>query len=695
MKIMKGQNFERVATINREHIDIERRTVPIAISSETPVRDWWGTNVLEHSRKAIDLSRGIENGFPLLWRHGDEMLGRVKDVKLSKDKVLRGVAYFGNSDIAREKWQDVQDGVLTDVSVGGSLLEEPERQEDGTYITRKWGVNEVSFVPVPADASVGVNRERGKGGQSADGSSVTNSTEESGIMADENGNGGGAATTGENEIGGDVNVNVLKLARKQIEAKSKQDGIKIERARIAGIRDVFALHIDRGPDYTDLMNECIDRGVNVDKAKDYLLELLGDMNPEPLAADYVQREDTGSLDAGTLNTVRRESPRRAQLAPRGGIQNSAGADSMEKYVEGAVNALLAKGGIETDQAKLKTMRENQFFGMGLPELAREYLRLSGANVSGIHDKRTLMGQAITRSGIISGSTSDFANILENVASKSLLQGFEEAPETWSQWCRTGNLPDFRTSSRPNMSTFGDLEIVYENGEYKYGNFTDLKETLTLLTYGKLFNISRQALINDDLNAFTRIPQSMGRAANRKVGDLAYGVLTANAVMNQDSTALFDVSTHANYITSGAAPSVATLETGMTAMALQTDPGGNVLNIRPAHLIVPVALESTAMVLMAAQYDPTGTAGTLTPNTVQGRMDVIADARLDTFNAAGWFLAANQNQFDTVEVAFLDGNQTPFLESQDGWKQDGVEYKVRIDAVAGAMDFRGLFYNDGA
>jgi hypothetical protein len=50
--------------------------------------------------------------------------------------------------------------------------------------------------------------------------------------------------------------------------------------------------------------------------------------------------------------------------------------------------------------------------------------------------------------------------------------------------------------------------------------------------------------------------------------------------------------------------------------------------------------------------------------------------------------------DTVEVAFLDGNQTPFLESQDGWKQDGVEYKVRIDAVAGAMDYRGLYQNDG-
>ena len=157
MELLNGKTFERTATIEREHIDTTQRTVPVAISSENPVRDWWGTNTLLHTKQAIDLSRGAENGFPLLWRHGDEMLGRVKDVKLGKDKILRGVAYFGNSEIAREKWQDVEDGVLTDISVGGSFLQEPEQQEDGTYITRKWGVNEVSFVPVPADASVGVN----------------------------------------------------------------------------------------------------------------------------------------------------------------------------------------------------------------------------------------------------------------------------------------------------------------------------------------------------------------------------------------------------------------------------------------------------------------------------------------------------------------------------------------------------------
>jgi hypothetical protein len=679
MEIMKGKSFERSGTIEREHIDQSARAVPVAISSENPVQDWWGINVLLHDKKAIDLSRGADNGFPLLWRHGDEMLGRVKEITLGKDKVLRGKAYFGNSQIANEKWQDVQDGVLTDISVGGSFLEEPERQEDGSYITRRWAVNEVSFVPVPADPSCGINRNKTHSSESA---ASTNHETGVGIMPDQNENGGGDAALEP----GDVNVADFKMARKHIKAAGRQEGAKLERTRIADIRNVFALHITRGQEYQDLMNECIDQGIGVERAKNLLLEMIGGENPEPIGSDFVQREDTGSLDSVTLGHIRRKAGTKAITA---------GQDSMDKFMEGAENALLAKGGVERDQVKLKEMRKNEFFPMGMSELAREYLRLSGANIGGIHDKRTLIGDAITRAGVISHSSSDFANLLENVASKSLLIGYEEAPENWQSWCRIGNLPDFRTSSRPNMSTFGDLDIVYENGEYKYGSFSDLKETLTLATYGKLFNISRQALINDDLNAFTRVPMSMGRAASRKIGDLAYGVLTSNPTLNQDSTALFDAS-HSNLVAagSGAAPSVTTIEAGMTAMALQTDPTGNVLNIQPAHLIVPVALKGTAMTLMAAQYDPAGTAGTLTPNTVQGAMDVIADARLDADDPLQWYLAANANMHDTVEVAFLDGNQTPFLESQDGWKQDGVEYKVRIDAVAGAMDYRGLYQNDG-
>jgi hypothetical protein len=674
MDVMKDQKFERVATIEREHIDTTERTVPIAISSENPVDDWWGTNVLVHSKKAIDLSRGAEHGFPLLWRHGDEMLGRVKSIKLGKDKVLRGVAHFGNSDIAREKWQDVVDGVLTDISVGGSLKQEPERQEDGSYITRKWGVNEVSFVPVPGDATVGVNRED-NGGDSA-------TTEGDGIMADEKGKSGGAA-----EDKHDAKVLTAAEFGRTDSTHSNmkiQEGIGIERDRRKAINDMFSPHSHK-PDFVRYEKELIDSGAKVEFATAQILLMCAEENPQPLASDFVQRADTGSMDPTSLGHVRRQV----------GTAVAPGQDAIDKYMEGAEAALSVKAGLEKDQKITREVAQNEFYSMGMMELAREFLRIGGQNMTGLNSKLAVMGAALTRAGIIGHSTSDFSNLLENVAGKALLLGFTEAEETWQIWCRTGNLPDFRTSSRVNMSTFGDLDIVYENGEYKYGTFSDLKETLTLLTYGKLFNISRQALINDDTAAFSMIPRRMGAAANRKLGDLAYGVLTTNAALNQDSTALFHAD-HSNLVApgSGAAPSVTTVEAAITAMALQTDPAGNTLNISPSYLLCPKALEFTSQAIENNQYDPAATAGTLTDNGVRGRFVTVADPRLDADDALQWYMAANQNVADTVEIAFLDGNQTPFLESQDGWKQDGIEYKVRIDAAAAALDFRGLYQNNG-
>jgi hypothetical protein len=127
------------------------------------------------------------------------------------------------------------------------------------------------------------------------------------------------------------------------------------------------------------------------------------------------------------------------------------------------------------------------------------------------------------------------------------------------------------------------------------------------------------------------------------------------------------------------------------MAVQTDPNGKKLGIKPRYLIVPEALWATSSTLIAATYDPAGAAGTLVPNPFSGAMQVVSDHRLDTANANGWYLAAERN---TVVVGFLNGQQTPYLESKDGWNIDGVEYKVRIDAAAAAADYRGLFYNDG-
>ena len=123
-----------------------------------------------------------------------------------------------------------------------------------------------------------------------------------------------------------------------------------------------------------------------------------------------------------------------------------------------------------------------------------------------------------------------------------------------------------------------------------------------------------------------------------------------------------------------------------------------INVAPAYLIVPPELKATAQVLVSATYDPAGTTASVSrrdaPNPWNGRLEVIADPTLSL--ATGWYLAAAKNgNIDTVTVFFLNGQSAPYIEQQDNWTSDGVTYKVRIDAVARALDFRGLYFNYGA
>jgi hypothetical protein len=192
----------------------------------------------------------------------------------------------------------------------------------------------------------------------------------------------------------------------------------------------------------------------------------------------------------------------------------------------------------------------------------------------------------------------------------------------------------------------------------------------------LFSITRQAIINDDLTAFTDIPRKMGRAAARTVGDLVFSILTSNPTMS-DGVALFHAS-HNNLAGSGAAITAASVGAGRTAMRTQKD-GKATLNIRPSFLLVPAALEDTAQVLMTSETDPSKT-NSRVPNPVRNAAEVIVDARLEAASTIAWYLAADPSVFDTIEVGYLDGIAAPFLDQQDGWTIDGVEYKVRIDAT---------------
>jgi ATP-dependent protease ClpP protease subunit len=351
-------------------------------------------------------------------------------------------------------------------------------------------------------------------------------------------------------------------------------------------------------------------------------------------------------------------------------------DETDKFRRGVSAALQIRAGLAKNDGA------NEFRGYTLYELARASLERGGVKTSHM-DKMGVVAMAFTH------TTSDFTNLLADVANKSMLKGYEEADETFQRWTNKGVLSDFKTTKRVGMDTFPALDRVAEGAEYKYATIGDRGESIVLATYGKLFSISRQAIINDDLDSFSKIPRLMGRAAIRTVGNLAYAVLTANGAM-ADGKALFHAD-HKNLLTA-AVPSTASVDAMMAAMRKQKDGKGNTLNIRLAYLLTPVSLEGTALTVANSEFEVGSNKDNTTPNYVRGRFEVISDARLDEASTSVWYGAANPDSFDTVEVAYLDGVETPTLEQQSGWGIDGVEMKVRMDAGVKALEHRTLAKN---
>jgi hypothetical protein len=170
----------------------------------------------------------------------------------------------------------------------------------------------------------------------------------------------------------------------------------------------------------------------------------------------------------------------------------------------------------------------------------------------------------------------------------------------------------------------------------------------------------------------------------------YGVLNANPNF-VDGVALFHAN-HGNLAASGGAPSEATWQAAVTAMGKQQDREKNAtaLNVRPKYFISS-AYEFVAKQLLTSTATLTDAKNAGVANTVQGLVTPITDARV-TGNA--WYMAADPNMFDTIEVTYLDGVETPVVETKDGWSIDGTEMKVRLDAGVNPLDYVGLYKNAG-
>jgi ATP-dependent protease ClpP protease subunit/phage major head subunit gpT-like protein len=409
--------------------------------------------------------------------------------------------------------------------------------------------------------------------------------------------------------------------------------------RITGINAAFATF----PQLAELKNSCIaDANINAEKSKDLILAKLGE-GTTPLAA----QPNSVIIHAGNGNIV---------------------GDSIRAQ-------LMARAGHEAAQ------KDNGYGSYNLRELARASLADRGIGCAGMNVMQ-MVGLAFTH------TSSDFGNIMLDVANKSVLKGWAEAAETFERIAKIGQLSDFKVAHRVGMGEFKSLPEVKDGAEYKYITVGDHAEKIALATYGGIFTLTRQTVINDDMDMLMGVPMKMGKAAKRTIGDLFWAVLTKNGKMN-DGKALFHAD-HGN-LASGA-PSVEAFSIAAELMESQMI-GESPLNIMPAFALVPPNLKRSVLQIIQSTSVKGTDANSGIANPIRDFVEVLSEPRLKAKSDKEWYLSAAQGE-DTIEVAYLDGIDTPYIEQQQGFTVDGVATKVRIDAGVSALDHRGLVKSTG-
>ena len=412
-------------------------------------------------------------------------------------------------------------------------------------------------------------------------------------------------------------------------------GQQLERQRIRGIREL-ARSFQLSPDQEDKL---VSSGMSLGRARKQVEDMVA------------QRQHFGpGYQAVSVGRTEKETFRAA-------VQDS----------------LLLRCGARLDKP---APGAEELQGLTLREIARELLLRSGQRTSG--DIRTIVGRALT--------TTDMPQLLVETSRRTLMEAYEQAPETWRDWCETGTATDFKAGKALGLEGDVALKKIPEYGEYTDGRLAENAEEYRVETFGRKLVISRQAIINDDLGALTDMPRMYGEACAALVGDVAYAALIDAALKMGDGKPLFDSAHHNLFTGKGGAPTVENLGAVVTGMELQQDSFGRVVTIQPRFFIAPIALKTTCESFFNTQITGGPVVGTqaqpLVHNPYGGEFfRRIYDRRLDLDAATTWYLAAARS---TVKVFFLGGVQAPYIESRDNFDTDGFETKVRMDVGAKAL-----------
>lgn len=315
----------------------------------------------------------------------------------------------------------------------------------------------------------------------------------------------------------------------------------------------------------------------------------------------------------------------------------------------------------------------QHTGMTIPETARECLRRAGISTSGMATD-TLVTRALH-------TTSDFPLILGDAVNRELRRSYQAPVSGARMLARQTTARDFRAKRRALLGEAPDLEKVLEGGEFQHGTIDEAAETYAVATFGKIISISRQALVNDDLGAFTTLPAAMGTAALNFEAMQLVKKIEDNPNMS-DGIAVFDASGHGN--AAGAAGTIADdLDVARTAMRRKTGLSGGLIDVAPRYVLVPPELETDMQKALAEIQ-----ANSTDEHNPFSTLTLVVEPRLTS--GTEWYVVADPQLVDGLEYAYLEGAPGVQAETRTGFEVDGVQTRVRLDFGCGWVDHRGWY-----
>ena len=613
--------------------------IDVVWSTGAPVvrHPWWDDSYIEElsmDADHVDLAR-LNNGAPCLNNHHNydlrDMLGSIfrGSAKIEDGKGVATIRLSQREDVAGLN-KDIVAGVISKISVGYrvNVFEEHLPTEEGKMRTLKaidWTPMEVSFVCIPADdGSESRNEEEQSKEKTQEKFDVLIISQSRREKMDE------VTITPEVRTETPVSTPEVKVNVEEV----RKEATITERTRTSEIKDIV-----RAAKMEDSLSEkFIKDGTTADEARKEVFELM-----------RKQDEETPTRSIGDVAITRDET------------------DTKRESIESAI-------GHRVDSSVEIEKDAKRYLNMSMLEIARS---MGGKETEGM-DRRSLAGRALSH-------TSDLPAIFANVMGKTLRSSYDNYPSEFKKLARTTRHADFKGVKRVMLDDILGLEKLQEGGVIKHGALSDSAEEYKLASYAKQISITREMIINDDLDALARIPQFFGRNAAELEEDIFFDIFNANLAQD-DAVALFHAN-HSNLLT-GAAMAEASFDLAEEMMGSHKNGKGKNINISPKFLLVPRKLRTSARKLMGA-VNPNSTSQI---NAYEGQYEIVSSNKL-TSNQA-WYQIADYNQFDTFEIAYLLGQEGVSIDREVDFDTKGIKISALHDFAAKAIDHRGVVKNPG-